>query len=252
MASTFDNYPVRLLNGNPWPKNSPAGYTGWTTLATGVARSINTVAVQVVEKLGLSASYKFATENLNLDLSEKDKNTASLGLGGLTDGVNTEEMAGAYASFANDGVYNEPHLYTKVTDADGNTVLEKSVDTHVAMKETTAYFMNELLQGVVSSGTGTSARFSNMEEAEQILNDHREALKFDHIEMDDKMGKVSIVGAGLMSNCGVAAKMFEALYEAGINIQMINTSEIRVSVLLDEEDVNKAVKAIHAKFFDEI
>ena len=162
MASTFDNYPVRLLNGNPWPKNSPAGYTGWTTLATGVARSINTVAVQVVEKLGLSASYKFATENLNLDLSEQDKNTASLGLGGLTDGVNTEEMAGAYASFANDGVYNEPHLYTKVTDADGNTVLEKSVDTHVAMKETTAYFMNELLQGVVSSGTGTSARFSNM------------------------------------------------------------------------------------------
>ena len=92
----------------------------------------------------------------------------------------------------------------------------------------------------------------DMEEAEQILNDHREALKFDHIEMDDKMGKVSIVGAGLMSNCGVAAKMFEALYEAGINIQMINTSEIRVSVLLDEEDVNKAVKAIHAKFFDEI
>ena len=63
---------------------------------------------------------------------------------------------------------------------------------------------------------------------------------------------MSIVGAGLMSNCGVAAKMFEALYEAGINIQMINTSEIRVSVLLDEEDVNKAVKAIHAKFFDEL
>ena len=46
--------------------------------------------------------------------------------------------------------------------------------------------------------------------------------------------------------------MFEALYEAGINIQMINTSEIRVSVLLDETDVNRAVKAIHAKFFDEI
>ena len=162
MASTFDNYPVRLLNGNPWPKNSPQGYTGWTTLATGVAKSINTVAVQVVEKLGISASYKFATENLNLKLSEKDKNAASLGLGGLTDGVNTQEMAGAYASFANDGVYNEPHLYTKVTDANGKTIVEKNVDTHVAMKETTAYFMNELLQGVVSSGTGTSARFSNM------------------------------------------------------------------------------------------
>jgi len=92
----------------------------------------------------------------------------------------------------------------------------------------------------------------DMEEAEKLLNEHREALRFDHLEEDDKIGKVSIVGAGLMSNCGVAAKMFEALYEAGINIQMINTSEIRVSVLLDEQDVNKAVKAIHDKFFDEI
>ncbi len=92
----------------------------------------------------------------------------------------------------------------------------------------------------------------DMEEAERILNEHKDALKFDHLEDDDKIGKVSIVGAGLMSNSGVAAKMFEALYEAGINIQMINTSEIRVSVLLDEDDVNKAVKAIHAKFFDEV
>ena len=63
---------------------------------------------------------------------------------------------------------------------------------------------------------------------------------------------MSIVGAGLMTNCGMAARMFEALYEAGINIQMINTSEIRVSVLLDENDVDRAVKAIHAKFFDEV
>ena len=92
----------------------------------------------------------------------------------------------------------------------------------------------------------------DLEEAENVLNDHKEVLKFDHIESDEAIGKVSIVGAGLMSNCGVAAKMFEALYEAGINIQMINTSEIRVSVLLNEEDVNKAVKTIHAKFFDEL
>ena len=89
-------------------------------------------------------------------------------------------------------------------------------------------------------------------EAENILNENKESLKFDHIESDEHIGKVSIVGVGLMSNCGVAAKMFEALYEAGINIQMINTSEIRVSVLLDEEDVNRAVKAVHAKFFDEV
>jgi len=92
----------------------------------------------------------------------------------------------------------------------------------------------------------------DLAEAEGILNENKVALKFDHIETDEHIGKVSIVGIGLMSNCGMAAKMFEALYEAGINIQMINTSEIRVSVLLDEEDVNRAVKAIHNKFFDEI
>ena len=85
----------------------------------------------------------------------------------------------------------------------------------------------------------------DLEESKQILEEHKETLRFDHIETDESIGKVSIVGAGLMSNCGVAARMFEALYEAGINIQMINTSEIRVSVLLDEEDVNRAVRAIH-------
>ncbi|MEG1918384.1 MAG: aspartate kinase, partial [Oscillospiraceae bacterium] len=77
----------------------------------------------------------------------------------------------------------------------------------------------------------------DLEEAAQILQDNQAALKFDHLTLDEKIGKVSIVGAGIMSNSGVAAQMFEALYEAGINIQMINTSEIRVSVLLDENDV---------------
>ena len=91
----------------------------------------------------------------------------------------------------------------------------------------------------------------DLEEAEKILLDNKEAIHFDHLTVDDKIGKVSIVGAGVMAETGVAAKMFEALYEAGVNIQMINTSEIRVSVLIDEADVNKAVRAIHAKFFDE-
>ena len=92
----------------------------------------------------------------------------------------------------------------------------------------------------------------DLEDAQEILMENQEVLCFDHIEVDGNIGKVSIVGAGLMTNCGMAARMFEALYEAGINIQMINTSEIRVSVLLDEGDVDRAVRAIHAKFCDEI
>ena len=92
----------------------------------------------------------------------------------------------------------------------------------------------------------------DVEEAVNLLKDNQEILKFRELETDDKIGKVSIVGAGLLSNCGMAAKMFEALYGAGINIQMISTSEIKLSVLVKEEDVNRAVKAVHARFFDEI
>ena len=92
----------------------------------------------------------------------------------------------------------------------------------------------------------------DLDETVSILEEHKDTLGFDHLAIDDSVGKVSIVGAGLMSNSAVAARMFEALYEAGINIQMINTSEIRVSVLLDEDDVSRAVKAIHDKFFDEM
>lgn len=162
MASTFDDYPVKLLNNKPWPKNSPQGYKGWTTLAKGVANSVNTVAVQVIEKLGVQNSFTFATEKMNLDLVADDINTASLGLGGLTNGVSTEEMAAAFAVFPNDGVYNSPRLYTKVEDADGNTILDNETDTHVAVKETTAYFMNQLLQGVMSGGTASRYKLSGM------------------------------------------------------------------------------------------
>ena len=69
--------------------------------------------------------------------------------------------------------------------------------------------------------------------------------------VDENVAKISIVGAGMESHAGVATKMFEALYDAQINIRMISTSEIKVSVLINEKDADAAVKAIHAKFFDE-
>ena len=91
----------------------------------------------------------------------------------------------------------------------------------------------------------------HLEDALKILNDNLEVLEAKEIKFSDKVSKVSIVGAGMASNPGVAAKMFEALFEAQININMISTSEIKVSVLIDEENAERAVKAIHAKFFDE-
>ena len=111
-----------------------------------------------------------------------------------------------------------------------------------------------ILQSIGRAGTKDitfTLHKKDLEDAEEILLEHKDVLKFDHLETTERIGKVSLVGTGLLSNSGVAAKMFEALYEANINIQMINTSEIRMSVLLDEEDVDPAVRAIHAKFFQD-
>ncbi len=85
--------------------------------------------------------------------------------------------------------------------------------------------------------------------AVKILEENRDKIGFEKITVNDKVCKVSIVGAGMINNPGVAASMFEALFDANINIQMISTSELKVSVLIDENDTDKALNAIHDKFF---
>lgn len=89
------------------------------------------------------------------------------------------------------------------------------------------------------------------EETREVLANAKDQLGFEDISVNTEVAKVSIVGAGMASNSGVAAKMFEALAMAGINIRMISTSEIKISVLINEEDSDKAVRAIHNKFFSE-
>lgn len=88
----------------------------------------------------------------------------------------------------------------------------------------------------------------NLELALSLLNENMTRLGAHEITHDDEVSKVSIVGSGMVNNPGVAALMFEALYDADINIQMISTSEIKVSVLVDKKYAEKAVNAIHDKF----
>ena len=88
-----------------------------------------------------------------------------------------------------------------------------------------------------------------LKDALSVLNDYCKILNAANIVYDENVAKVSIVGAGMESHAGIAAEMFEALYEAQINIQMIATSEIKISVLIDAGDADKAVTAIHNKFF---
>ena len=109
-----------------------------------------------------------------------------------------------------------------------------------------------ILQSIGREGSkdiSFTVKKADMELAQRILEDNRDIIKFDSIEVTDQIAKVSIVGAGMINNPGVAATMFEALFNAGININMISTSEIKVSVLVDDCDADRAVQVIHDKFF---
>lgn len=85
--------------------------------------------------------------------------------------------------------------------------------------------------------------------AVETVERHRSgSLKCQDVKVNKNVSKVSIVGAGMQTNAGVAAQMFEALYDANVNIQQISTSEIRVTVLIDRADTDKAMKAVHKEF----
>ena len=163
-ASTIDDYPVMVLNGSVYPKNANGRYKGLTPLHTAIARSTNTCAVRVVQEYGTSRSYDFMTNKLGFTTltSQDAQQVGNMGLGGLDRGVTTEEMAAAFAAFANEGIYTAPRTFIRVEDADGNVILENEAKASVAMKDTTAALMNSLLQEVVNGGTGYEGRISGM------------------------------------------------------------------------------------------
>ena len=163
-ASTIDDYPVMVLNGSVYPKNANGRYKGLTPLHTAIARSTNTCAVRVVQEYGTSRSYDFMTNKLGFTTltSQDAQQVGNMGLGGLDRGVTTEEMAAAFAAFANEGIYTAPRTFVRVEDADGNVILENEAKASVAMKDTTAALMNSLLQEVINGGTGYEGRISGM------------------------------------------------------------------------------------------
>ncbi len=108
-----------------------------------------------------------------------------------------------------------------------------------------------ILQSVGREGTkdiSFTVAEEELKRALEILEEHKEALTIQEITYNAKVAKISVVGAGMMSNPGVAAKMFESLYNSRINISMISTSEIRITVLIDEKDIDEAMNAVHEGF----
>ncbi|GFI36550.1 aspartate kinase [Lachnospiraceae bacterium 50-23] len=108
-----------------------------------------------------------------------------------------------------------------------------------------------ILQSVGREGTkdiSFTVASDDLEHALKVLEDQKERLTIQQITWNEEVAKLSVVGAGMMSNPGVAAKMFEALYNSRVNINMISTSEIRITVLVKESDIDKAMNAVHDGF----
>ncbi len=184
-TSVLDDVPKDFnISSSGWPKNSTNGrvWQGRMTVQKAVAVSNNTIPVDLVMQMGAQVAFDFAHDNMGLSTLVEERTETNkqgqtrvvsdvalspMALGGLTDGVSVEEMCAAYATFANGGVYIEPHVYTKVYDSQGNVVLDNEPETHVAMSQKTADYMLDLLVNVVtgSQGTGARAKIAGIETA---------------------------------------------------------------------------------------
>lgn len=169
LGSIYEDKPLAIGTGSDVykPKNAYSGYLGKITMKTAVEQSTNTVAVQILQNLGVENSFNFLTQKVHIttlvDKRVQGKKTFTdktlpLALGGLTDGVTVEQLTAAYTIFANKGIYTSPHTYTKVEEEDGTVLLTMHPQTTIAVSEETAYLTQTLLQSAVEKGTATTAK----------------------------------------------------------------------------------------------
>ena len=133
------------------------------------------------------------------------------------------------------GVQDKPGVAFKIF----NTLAKKGINVDI------------ILQSVGRGGTkdiSFTVSQEDLNDTLKTLEENKESLTIQEIKHKDNVAKISIVGAGMMSNPGVAAKMFESLFNAQVNISMISTSEVRITVLIDENDVERAMVAVHDGF----
>ncbi|MDR1002340.1 MAG: transglycosylase domain-containing protein [Oscillospiraceae bacterium] len=170
-STPVSDSPSLVISGKAWPKNSGGVYRGNIPAVKGVEVSANCVAVRVYSAVGYERGYKFMTDRLSFNLvynrKVKTKNgtkvqsdtNPSTCLGALTDGVSVLEMTAAYATFGNGGKFYEPTTYSKVKDAQGNTIIDntKAVPTQAFSKET-AVIMNHMLRTPITGANGTARK----------------------------------------------------------------------------------------------
>ncbi len=171
LASVFDDAPYSYVDIKKEIKNVDGKYRGMTTVRNAIKDSVNIVAAKAIMKSTPQAGYDYLLSLGFTTLVEKEKDEATgetisdiiqpLALGGITEGVTNLELTGAYAAIANNGKYIEPTLFTKVTDADGNIILQSDQKKKKVMRSSTAWLLTDAMKGVVTEGTGTQVSLSS-------------------------------------------------------------------------------------------
>ena len=170
-ASVITDLPLyyNADGGSPFPRNAERRYSYSMTVLEGVMESVNAVAVNTLDKVGTRYSFDFGKYKFRLnglyegDANASDVNYSPLGLGGLTNGATVRDMASAYATFANDGLYREGRTYTKVYDSEGNLVLDNKQDQEQILSHKSVTYINYCLNEAVNGGTGTVARIKGID-----------------------------------------------------------------------------------------
>ena len=168
LATVYNDAPFNYINGTPVNNWYKTGYRGINSIREGIRESMNIVAVKTLTVIGPQLGYDYLVNFGFTSLVEREEINGeifsdiqqSAALGGLTHGVTPYELNAAYASIANMGTYVEPKLYSRVTDANGNVILDNTTPkTRQVIKETTAYLLTSAMVDVVTTGTGASVRF---------------------------------------------------------------------------------------------
>lgn len=161
-ADVVDDVPNYDHSGRMWPKNYYNAFWGLSTLREGVQWSMNVMAVKVAERVGVNTSVEYLKKMGITTVDEKggtnDLNLASMALGGMTRGISPLEMTAAYGALANQGVYVKPKSFIKITDREGNLILENGGYKNRVVSPEVAYIITDMMRSVVTAGTGQRAK----------------------------------------------------------------------------------------------
>ncbi len=205
-------------------------YDEMLELATLGAKVLHNRSVEVAKKYGVQLVVRSSLNTAEGTIVKEEIDVESMLISGVAVDKNTARIAVI-------GVKDMPGTAFKIFNLLGKHNINVDI----------------IIQSIGREGTKdisfTVAR-DDVQEVIDLLEANKSRITAQRIEKDETVAKVSVVGAGMQSNPGVAAKMFEAIYNAGINIRMIATSEIRVTVLLDEADADNAMRAVHDRFIE--